>query len=204
MKKMFDSTNLDDDLDIMDLDEEDISYGNNIEKDELEGADIKEEDGLDEEFVAEEPYVVPVSLEEIEPDKKTPEVAEEYDDAEEAFERKNSKKEREKKAGFMVGLFGRLAHMDTMDKIIVSLGCIVLVLAIVALSIFSSYRSVEGQMLTFADAGKNLENITLIGESGLLAVTDATMAKIDALSEVEEEEEEEEEELHFYPERFEN
>ena len=193
MKKMFDSTNLDDDLDIMDLDEEDISYGNNIEKDELEGADIKEEDGLDEEFVAEEPYVVPVSLEEIEPDKKTPEVAEEYDDAEEAFERKNSKKEREEKAGFMVGLFGRLAHMDTMDKIIVSLGCIVLVLAIVALSIFSSYRSVEGQMLTFADAGKNLENITLIGESGLLAVTDATMAKIDALSEAEEEEEEEEE-----------
>ena len=82
--------------------------------------------------------------------------------------------------------------MDTMDKVIAGLGILVLVLAIVALGVFTSYRASEGQLTAFADSGKNIDKITLIGESGLLAVTDATMSKIDALNEIEEEEEEEE------------
>ena len=86
--------------------------------------------------------------------------------------------------------------MDTMDKIIAGLGLVVLILAIVAVGFFVSLRSSEGQLAAFADSGKNLDNITLIGERGLVAVTDATMAKIDAENEEEEvvEEEEEEEE----------
>lgn len=205
MKKEFNNINLDDDLDIMDLDEEEIVYGEideEIPEEELLVEELEEEvladetDGeedLDVEFLEEEPYVVPI-VEEIDLDEGAEEVAQEYDESEEAFERTDSRKDRDEggKAGFMAGLLDRLIHMDTMDKIIVSLGCVVLVLAIVALSIFSSYHAAESQLTAFLDSGKNIDNITLIGESGLLAVTDATMAKIDALSEVEDEEEEEE------------
>ena len=96
----------------------------------------------------------------------------------------------------MGGLLNRLLQMDTMDKIIAGLGLVVLILAIVAVGFFVSLRSSEGQLAAFADSGKNLDNITLMGESGLVAVTDATMAKIDAENEQEEvvEEEDEEEE----------
>ena len=215
MKKEMNNINLDDDLDIMDLDEEEIVYGNidkemaedmpeeafeearpeELEMEAPEEADVEIAD-LDAEFMAEEPYVVP-QMEEVDLEDTTEEAAQEYDEAEEAFERADSRKKKEsddeEKAGFMAGLLDRLIHMDTMDKIIASLGCVVLVLAIVALSIFSAYRSAEGQLAAFAEAGKNIDDITLIGESGLLAVTDATMARIDALNEVEDDEEEDDE-----------
>ena len=176
-----------DDLDIVDLDDEDTVGANAGEK-----AEIMENDS--EEFVVEEPFVVPVENV-IEDQNDTEEFIEEYDEADEAFgsakpRREESDKEKVVPTG---GFIDRLIHMDVMDKLIAGLGCLVLVLAIVALGIFMSYRASEGQLLTFTDSGKNLENITLIGESGLLAVTDATMAKIDAKNEVVEEEEEEEE-----------
>ena len=76
--------------------------------------------------------------------------------------------------------------METMDKVIAGLGGVVLILAILALTFFVSQRTSENQLQAFADTGKNLDQITLIGESGLIAVTDATMAKIDALKETEE------------------
>ena len=176
-----------DDLDIVDLDDEDTVGANAGEK-----AEIMENDS--EEFVVEEPFVVPVENV-IEDQNDTEEFIEEYDEADEAFgsakpRREESDKEKVVPTG---GFVDRLIHMDVMDKLIAGLGCLVLVLAIVALGIFMSYRASEGQLLTFTDSGKNLENITLIGESGLLAVTDATMAKIDAKNEVVEEEEEEEE-----------
>ena len=162
MKKEMNNINLDDDLDIMDLDEEEIVYGNidkemaedmpeeafeearpeELEMEAPEEADVEIAD-LDAEFMAEEPYVVP-QMEEVDLEDTTEEAAQEYDEAEEAFERADSRKKKEsddeEKAGFMAGLLDRLIHMDTMDKIIASLGCVVLVLAIVALSIFSAYR----------------------------------------------------------------
>ena len=175
MKKEFEDL----DLDILDLDEEEIVYAdiNNGEPTE----------SVDEELIAEEPYVVPVALD-LEPEEAPEDMIEEYDDAEEAFGNSKPPKQNKEKA-----VAGGLVHMSAMDKIIAGLGCLVLVLAIVALGVFMSFRGSEGQLTAFMDTGKNLENITLIGESGLLAVTDATMARIDALNAVEEEEEEEEE-----------
>ncbi len=211
MKKDYRNTDLDD-MEIMDLDEEDAVYADiDVEMpiEELE-TDIDEDDydydaeevdvkmaALDEEFMQEDPYVVPV-VADVETDEAPEEIIEEYDDSEEAFERskpsEKDEEEDEEKVGFFAGFVDRLVHMDTMDRIIAGLGVVVLVLAIVALGVFSAYRASEGQLTAFADSGKNLDNITLIGESGLLAVTDATMSRIDALNAVEEEEEEEEEE----------
>ena len=195
MKKDYNNLGLDD-LDIMDLDEEDMA-GSDIDTEEIteSAEEMYDEPGDDlEEFVMEEPYVVPI-VEEFGNQDETEELIEEYDDSEEAFGGAKPEKESRDKGAVvpMGGFMDRLIHMDAMDKIIAGLGCVVLVLAIVALGVFMTYRASEGQLLTFADSGKNLENITLIGESGLIAVTDATMARIDAKNEVVEEEEEEEE-----------
>ena len=171
-----------DELEIMDLDEEVVDLEPEIE----EASEEFEELG---EFEMEEPYVVPI-VEEKEMS------LEEYDEAEEAFGSTKSNKEEEKDdAGvFAGGFINRLLHMDTMDKIIAGLGLVVLVLAIVAVGFFVGMRSAEGQLMAFADSGKNLDNITLIGESGLVAVTDATIVRIDAKNEMEEVAEEEDEE----------
>ena len=136
-----------DDLDIVDLDDEDTVGANAGEK-----AEIMENDS--EEFVVEEPFVVPVENV-IEDQNDTEEFIEEYDEADEAFgsakpRREESDKEKVVPTG---GFVDRLIHMDVMDKLIAGLGCLVLVLAIVALGIFMSYRASEGQLLTFTDIG---------------------------------------------------
>jgi hypothetical protein len=82
--------------------------------------------------------------------------------------------------------------MEFMDKIILVLGFVVLIMAIAALGIYSTYQKSEDQVMTFADSGRNLEDINLIGERGLMAVTDATVAKIDAANAEKEEEKQEE------------
>lgn len=194
MSRGYNTPNLDDDLEIMDLDEEEITY-NEIDEDDLLD---DETEYADEEFMVEEPYVVPITADVAMEDADISDSpVQEYDEAEEAFERVEpiKREKRGEKAGFMAGLFSRFLHMDTMDKVIMALGCFVLILAIVAVSVFSSYRATESQVMAFADMGKKIDEITLIGESGLLAVTDATMAKIDAMYEIEEEEEEEEEDV---------
>lgn len=199
MSRGFNTPNLDDDLEIMDLDEEEVTY-NEIDEEDFSDDKSDDTDDLEEEFMEEEPYVVPITddmiFDEADVDDGPAEMVQEYDETEEAFERAEPKKKEVKgeKTGFMAGLFARFLHMDAMDKVIMALGCVVLVLAIVAVSVFSSYRATESQVMAFADIGNEIDEITLIGESGLLAVTDATMAKIDAMYEIEEEEEEEEEE----------
>lgn len=198
MSRKFNMPNLDEDLDIMDLDEEEVAY-NEIDEEDFVNEEAAESEGLDEEFMAEEPYVVPVTEDmfsgEPDLDDDKAEMVQEYDESEEAFERAEPEKKSGERVGFMSGLLSRFLHMDTMDKVIMALGCVVLVLAIIAVSVFTSYRATESQVMAFADIGKDIDEIALIGESGLLAVTDATMARIDALNEVEEEEEEEEEDV---------
>lgn len=195
MKKNFNNIELDD-LDIMDLDEEDAVYAEIDLEVPVESLDEEEEmdakmAALDEEFMDDAPFVVPVET--VDLDEEPEELMEEYDDSEEAFERHSkTDDDDDERNGFLAAFVDRLVHMDTMDKVIAGLGILVLVLAIVALGVFTSYRASEGQLTAFADSGKNIDKITLIGESGLLAVTDATMSKIDALNEIEEEEEEEE------------
>ncbi len=183
---------------------EDEVYEDEVYEDEVYEDEVYEDEVYEDEVYEEENYedgVIPVYMDadmqeeyvEEEPYQDEEVIAEEYDETEEAFGRVYvpKKKGKTNKGGLLAGFL----NLDTMDKVIVSLGCFVLVLAIVAVSIFASYRTSEDQLLAFADMGDNVDGITLIGESGLLAVTDATMAKIDALSAVEEEEEEEEEDI---------
>ena len=167
MKKEYQDVDFDE-LEIMDLDEEDVTQVADTDID-IEEVDLEEEtlvqeqamEDASEEFQelldAEEPYVVPI----VETEKAQKEASlEEYDDAEEAFGSTKSPKEDD--GAFAGGFIERLLHMDTMDKIIAGLGLVVLVLACVALGFFLTFRSSENQILAFADTGKNLENITFL------------------------------------------
>ncbi len=176
---------------------EDDVYEDEVYEDEVYEDEYYEDEVYEDEYYEEDvavPFVVDEDIVYEDIRGENP-IADEYDDAEEAFDRKGARESRKKEHnGAKVGLLAKIMQMDTMDKIIMSMGCLVLVLAIVAVSIFASYRAGENQLMAFMDMGSNIDDITLIGESGLLAVTDSTVAKIDALNEQLEEEEEEEEE----------
>ena len=90
--------------------------------------------------------------------------------------------------------FDKLRGMNTFDKVITGTGVAVLVMALVAGSIYAGSRAVDKQVSGFAGVGKELSSITLPGESGLLAVSDAVAAKKAAASLVEEEEKRRQEE----------
>lgn len=195
-----------DDLDIMDLDVEEDVYTDidantdtnidaNTDTNSNINSDTEDTEDTWMEPMQEEPYVV-LDASIGGKQENSEETIEEYDDAEEAFQDSKSQKDRKDgEKGFLAYFIDRLIHMETMDKIIAGLGCVVVILAIVALTFFMSHRTSENQLQAFADMGRELDNITLIGESGLIAVTDATVAKIDALKEAEEKEDEKEEEV---------
>lgn len=88
-----------------------------------------------------------------------------------------------------------LANMSGMDRAIAVTGVLVLVFAIVVTTVFANTRLNSKQVEAFAGIGSELENVHVIGESGLLAVADAKRAKEEAAAlAVQEEEQQEEEE----------
>lgn len=114
---------------------------------------------------------------------------------------KNSaaQKRKPKKESPLVAMFKGLcesaADMSTGDRITISTGVLVLVLAIITGSVYLSANAVENQVAAFAQLGQELGELSVAGESGLLAVTDAEVAALNAeiTPETEETEETEEE-----------
>ncbi len=79
-------------------------------------------------------------------------------------------------------------NMNMIDRIVASTGIIVLILAIVTVSVYGSAKLVDKQVASFASVGSQLDNIAVIGEGGLMAVTDAEIARINAANMYEEDE----------------
>lgn len=111
-----------------------------------------------------------------------------------------AQKRKPKKESPLVAMFKGLcesaADMSTGDRIVISTGVLVLVLAIITGSVYLSADAVEDQVAAFAQLGQELGELSVAGESGLLAVTDAEVAALNAeiVEETEETEETEEEE----------
>lgn len=107
-------------------------------------------------------------------------------------------KKKEKKDNVLVAFWKNLtesaAEMSMGDRIVASTGVMVLVLAIITGSVYLSAKGVDEQVAAFAEIGQELGEVSLSGESGLLAVTDAEVAAMNAeiLEETEEVEETEE------------
>ncbi len=80
------------------------------------------------------------------------------------------------------GFFGRIGNffseMSAVDAIVAVLGVFILAAAIVTGTIFVSSKSVAEQVDAFAEVGTEIEDISVIGESGLIAVADAESARI--------------------------
>ncbi len=95
---------------------------------------------------------------------------------------------RSPEGGFFAKLGSAVRSMDVMDRVMVITGVAVLVLAIVTGGVFISMNANKKQVASFADVGRELEGIAMIGESGLLAVTGVQMAKLAAAGTAPEEE----------------
>lgn len=86
-----------------------------------------------------------------------------------------------------VSLWEKFMDMAVMDRIITTTGVLVLIMALVTGSIYVSARMIDTDASEFAGVGTQLDGITLIGEQGLLAVTDAHKARIAAANALEQE-----------------
>ena len=112
---------------------------------------------------------------------------------------KPMRKKRAKKENALVAFWKSLsesaAEMSMGDRIVASTGIIVLVTAIITGSVYLAARGVDEQIAAFAEIGQELGAVSLSGESGLLAVTDAEVAAMNAeiLEETEEAEDDEQE-----------
>ena len=85
-----------------------------------------------------------------------------------------------------------LSNMSGMDRLIAATGALVLVFALVAGSMFVSAKVGESQVAVFAELGTELDDVEIIGESGLIALADSKLAKQEAAALAEAEEETEE------------
>jgi len=94
--------------------------------------------------------------------------------------------------GFAARLMYFIGEMSALDVAVALLGILVLVGAIATGGIYVHAKSVEKQVETFADMGEEIEGISVIGESGLLAVSES--ARLGGMINVEEEESGEESE----------
>lgn len=107
---------------------------------------------------------------------------EDYDDEEDDDEDFVAYRKKKGAAGALLA-FRRL---PLIDKVIAFTGVAVLVFAVLTGTIFIAARNEEKAAAAFADVGASLEGVTIIGESGLLAVADAQLAR-ETAAEVEEE-----------------
>ncbi len=88
-----------------------------------------------------------------------------------------------------------LADMSTLDVVVAMLGIVVLAGVIVTGTLYANAKSMEKQVEAFATVGEEMEGISVIGESGLVAVTESARLSgmIDPEGEPEEDEGQEQE-----------
>lgn len=127
-----------------------------------------------------------------------------YEDAyeEEDYEEDEfgNRKRRRLPAGgnFFAKLWHALVHMNTMDRVVVTTGVMVLILALVTGAVYISATILNKQVASFEEIGSQLAGINIIGEAGLTAVADAELARINAANAVEDDEQDKEYEENEY------
>lgn len=88
----------------------------------------------------------------------------------------------------------KISGMTAMDTIVAVTGVVVLVAAVVAASMVFRSHKVEGQIEAIAPIGAELSSVGIVGESGLLAMSDAALSDSMIAGEVEGDEQTETEE----------
>ena len=121
---------------------------------------------------------------------------EEYEDEEEDYESDEYDEEEYEDVpeGGIKKIIYRLTNMSSVDYIIALTGVAVFAMAIITGTFYVNAKEEKAQIEAFAEIGVGLEDLSMIGEGGLLAVADAQAARSMAAAAVEEMEEQEEEE----------
>ena len=88
--------------------------------------------------------------------------------------------------GFAARLMYFIGEMSMLDVAVAVLGILVIAGVLVTGGIYVNAKSVEKQVATFADVGEEIEGINVIGESGLIAVTES--ARLGSMIDTDEEE----------------
>lgn len=109
----------------------------------------------------------------------------EYEDYEDEDDDEDFVAYRKKKG--VAGAILAFRNLPLIDKVIAFTGVAVLAFAVLTGTIFIAARNEDKAVAAFVEVGTSLEGISIIGESGLLAVADAQMAK-EAATEIEPEE----------------
>lgn len=91
-----------------------------------------------------------------------------------------------KKKG-IAGAFLAFRNLPLMDKVIAFTGVAVLLFAVLTGVVFMTAKKEEKLVAAFSEVGTSLAGVDIIGESGLLAVADAQMAKEVEIEEIAEE-----------------
>lgn len=111
--------------------------------------------------------------------------------------RKKGHRRQEENAflAFFENLRQYIVSMTAMDRLVAATGAIVMVIVMVTCSVYASAKAVDAQVAAFYEVGDKLDTLGVGGESGLVAMADASAsaAEIDALFEEETEMETEEE-----------
>ena len=124
---------------------------------------------------------------------------EDYEDEEYEYEEDDYEDEEYEDDEYEPETFGEkfshfIRNINAMDALVAGLGILVLVGACVAGGLYANAKSVEKQVEAFATVGEQMQGVSIIGESGLLAVSEsARLANMIAIEEEEEQEAEEEE-----------
>ena len=188
-------------LDWMDFDEDDYEdaeddedYGVDDEDDEdYEDAEDDEDYGVDDEDDEDyedeeddEDYDVDDEDDEDYEDEEDDEDYDVDDEDDEDYEDEDDEDDEPRGIGKIADF---LMNMSMVDHIVMFTGLVVLILAGVVGSIYVGTKMDEKQIATFAEVGEGVENIPVIGESGLLAISDAQASKVYAaeLEEIEKE-----------------
>ena len=122
--------------------------------------------------------------------------ADEYEDEEDDYEDEYEEDDDEEDDEYdddRDGVIARfkyfLADMGTLDMLVAMLGIVVIAGVLVTGALFVNAKSIERQVEAFASVGEEIEGISVIGESGLLAVAES--AKLPGVTELQEDEPEE-------------
>ena len=125
-------------------------------------------------------------------DDEYDEYDDEYDDAEYEYDDEEYEYDEYEEEGIIVRLKDFLTHMNGLDIAVAMLGIVVLAGVFLAGGLYVNAKSVEKQVGAFASVGEAMEGISVIGEGGLVAVSES--ARLSDMIDMEEKTEEEPEE----------
>ena len=170
----FDEDPADDDEDYEDEDEDDEEDDEDYEVDDEEDEDDDEDYEVDDEEDEDDDEDYEVDDEDYEVDDEEDEDDEDYDvdeDDDEDYEDEDDDYDDE--GGVLVRFKRYLAQMSTLDMIVAMLGIVVIAGVIISGSLYVNAKTVAKQVETFAAVGEQVEGISVIGESGLVAVSES-------------------------------